>query len=246
MRAVRSICNLLVGATSLVGACTVPPASQQPANPAAATAQNKNANVAIRGAISGEKQKIQFIYFINPDGHWQWAGGGLVKTGPTRWDRHSETWVFMRELQPDVVVVISTVWDVLDRQLVAGGPTLSPTDPDLEAAMKYSLAAFTDSLLALGVPRVVWLREPVPLPTPTASIDQQSDPARHAVLHRVIDQLAEGRPAVRVLDLAGWVEKNGLAADESARPDKVHWTTDAATRIATEFLGPAVVREALT
>ena len=40
------------------------------------------------------------IYFINPDGHGQWAGGGLVKTGP-RWDRHSETWVFMRELLPD-------------------------------------------------------------------------------------------------------------------------------------------------
>ena len=152
----------------------------------------------------------------------------------------------VRALQPDVVVVISTVWDVLDRQLVAGGPTLSPTDPDLEAAMKYSLAAFTDSLLSLGVSRVVWLREPVPLPTPTATIDQQSDPARHAVLHRVIDQLAEGRPAVRVLDLAGWVDNNGLAADESARPDKVHWTTAAATRIATEFLGPAVVREALT
>ena len=74
----------------------------------------------------------------------------------------------MNDAKPDVVVVISTVWDVLDRQLVAGGPTLSPTDPDLEAAMKYSLAAFTDSLLALGVPRVVWLREPVPLPTPTA------------------------------------------------------------------------------
>jgi 2,4-dichlorophenol 6-monooxygenase len=41
------------------------------------------------------------IYFINPDGHGQWAGGGLVKTGPTRWDRHSESWVFMRELLPD-------------------------------------------------------------------------------------------------------------------------------------------------
>ncbi len=40
------------------------------------------------------------FYFINPDGHGQWAGGGLVKTGP-RWDRHSETWVFMRELLPD-------------------------------------------------------------------------------------------------------------------------------------------------
>jgi 2,4-dichlorophenol 6-monooxygenase len=46
------------------------------------------------------------FYFINPDGHGMWAGGGLVKTGPRHWDRHSETWVFMRELLPDDPEVI--------------------------------------------------------------------------------------------------------------------------------------------
>lgn len=44
---------------------------------------------------------VLIFYFINPDGKGQWAGGGLVKTGPHQWDRHSETWVFMRELPPD-------------------------------------------------------------------------------------------------------------------------------------------------
>jgi len=44
---------------------------------------------------------VLIFYFINPDGKGQWAGGGLVKTGPEKWDRHSETWVFMRELSPD-------------------------------------------------------------------------------------------------------------------------------------------------
>lgn len=44
---------------------------------------------------------VLIYYFINPDGRGQWAGGGLVKTGPTRWDRHSESWVFMRELGAD-------------------------------------------------------------------------------------------------------------------------------------------------
>lgn len=44
---------------------------------------------------------VLIFYFINPDGRGQWAGGGLVKTGPTKWDRHSESWVFMRELAPD-------------------------------------------------------------------------------------------------------------------------------------------------
>jgi 2,4-dichlorophenol 6-monooxygenase len=44
---------------------------------------------------------VLLFYFINPDGKGQWAGGGLVKTGPTRWDRHSESWVFMREVSAD-------------------------------------------------------------------------------------------------------------------------------------------------
>jgi 2,4-dichlorophenol 6-monooxygenase len=49
---------------------------------------------------------VLIFYFMNPDGQGVWAGGGLVKTGPTRWDRHSESWVFMRELSPDDPEVI--------------------------------------------------------------------------------------------------------------------------------------------
>ncbi len=49
---------------------------------------------------------VLIFYFINPDGQGQWAGGGLVKTGPTRWDRHSESWVFMREVSADDPEVI--------------------------------------------------------------------------------------------------------------------------------------------
>ena len=49
---------------------------------------------------------VLLFYFINPDGKGQWAGGGLVKTGPTRWDRHSESWVFMREVPADDSEVI--------------------------------------------------------------------------------------------------------------------------------------------
>ena len=44
---------------------------------------------------------VLIFYFMNPDGLGLWAGGGLVKTGPKRWDRHSESWVFMREVAAD-------------------------------------------------------------------------------------------------------------------------------------------------
>jgi hypothetical protein len=150
-------------------------------------------------------------------------------------------------LHPDVVMVITTVWDVLDRKLTPDGPMLSPTDPALESAMSTSLGEFTDHLIAQGVPKVVWIDEPVPLPTPTAVDDQQADPTRHAALWRVIAAIAAARPAqVRVVDLAGWVASSPLALDHTARPDQVHWTTDASTRIANEFLGPALVQAALS
>jgi 2,4-dichlorophenol 6-monooxygenase len=65
------------------------------------------------------------IYFINPDGYGQWAGGGLVKTGPTRWDRHSESWVFMRELLPEDP-------EVIDESNVVGRIRALLKLPDLE------------------------------------------------------------------------------------------------------------------
>ena len=148
-------------------------------------------------------------------------------------------------LHPDLVMVITTVWDVLDRSLTEGAPALSPTNPELETAMRNSLGEFTDSLIAMGVPRVAWIKEPVPLPTPTAADDQQADPARHAVLYRIIDDIASTRSQVRVIDLADWIAASPWAADQSARPDSVHWTTDVSTRIADEFLGQALLRAAL-
>jgi hypothetical protein len=145
-------------------------------------------------------------------------------------------------------MVLTSVWDVLDRQLTKDGPVLSPTDPALAAAMQASLGAFTDDVVALGVPRVVWLKEPVPLRTLTvsAAVDQQAESARHEALHAVIDEIAAAQPAVRVVDLAGWVSAQPFGTDPAARPDSVHWTTEVATQIAEQFLGQALVQAALS
>jgi hypothetical protein len=113
--------------------------------------------------------------------------------------------------------------------------------------VREQLAGFTDELLAAGVPRVAWIMQPVPLPTPSAPQDQQAERPRHEVLHQVINDVALARPQVRVVDLDAWlVDNSPLATDEAARPDHVHWTTDAATVIANEFLGQALLRAALT
>jgi peptidoglycan/LPS O-acetylase OafA/YrhL len=148
-------------------------------------------------------------------------------------------------LKPDLVMVLTTVWDVLDRSLTQGAPALSPVDPPLQVAMRNSLGEFTDSLIALGVPRVAWVHEPVPLASPTATEDQQADPVRHAVLHGIIDEIASTRPQVRVIDLAGWVAESRWATDRASRPDAVHWTTAVSTQIADQFLGQALLRAAL-
>ena len=150
------------------------------------------------------------------------------------------------QLHPDLVMVLTTVWDVLDRQLTKDGPVLSPTDPALADAMHVSLGAFTDQLLALGVPRIAWVQEPVPLHTATSADDQQADPARHAALHEVITQIAAAAAQVRVIDLADWVAAQPYGTDSTARPDNVHWTTAVATQIADQFLGQALVQAALS
>jgi hypothetical protein len=112
--------------------------------------------------------------------------------------------------------------------------------------MLQSLGAFTDNLLALGVPRVIWLKAPVPLPSLGSGPDQQAQPARHEVLHRVIDDLAVDRPAVKVIDLAGWLSTQPVGSDRAARVDGVHWSSDASLLISEDFLGAAVVQAALS
>jgi peptidoglycan/LPS O-acetylase OafA/YrhL len=150
------------------------------------------------------------------------------------------------ELQPDVVMVMTTVWDVLDRQLTKGGPVLTPLDADLQQSMLASFAEFTDSLLAMGVPRVVWIQAPAPLPALFGGDDQQGDPARHEVMHTVISAVCADRPATRAVDLAGWLQGQPMADSRDFRSDGVHWTPEASLDIATRLLGPALVQAALT
>ncbi len=150
------------------------------------------------------------------------------------------------ELQPDVVVVMSTVWDVQDRRLTRDGPLLSPTDPTVEQAITASLGVFTDSLFAAGAPRVVWLKAPTPLPSLAGGPDIQAEPARHLALRRAIESVGFSRPAVRVVDLSAWLATQPVGQDRAARVDGVHWSSEASLLIATEYLGPLIVTLAQT
>ncbi|MEX2627676.1 MAG: SGNH/GDSL hydrolase family protein, partial [Ilumatobacteraceae bacterium] len=146
---------------------------------------------------------------------------------------------------PDVVMLKTTSWDVLDHRWEPG-EQFSPLDPELRAAIERDFATVTDRLLDEGVGTVAWVMQPVPNPLWLDLGQTQSEPERHQVLYATMRELAAERPGrVEVVDLAGWLDATGYATDADLRPDGVHWTPEASTRLADEYLGEQLVRVAL-
>jgi len=172
--------------------------------------------------------------------------------GWTTYTSRCESWLdddlpaSIASLQPDVVMLMTSSWDVLDRRW-DDGPTLTPLDPEYRDRLLFDFTAVTDRLLAAGAAHVVFVREPVPVPLWGFGGEQaQSDPARHAVIAATMDAIAASHAGrVTVVDLATWLDTADLTDDHDARPDGVHWTPDVALRIADEFLGEQLLRAAL-
>ncbi len=152
----------------------------------------------------------------------------------------------VRSLQPDVVMLLTTSWDVLDRRWSAD-EARTPFDREFADRIDTDFAMLTSTLLEAGAGHVVWVREPVPNVFWWDSGQTQEDPRRHAVLYDSMDRLAgESDGRVSVVDLPRWLSDSGLDVDHDARPDGVHWSPDASAAIAREFLGERLVRAALT
>jgi peptidoglycan/LPS O-acetylase OafA/YrhL len=148
--------------------------------------------------------------------------------------------------QPDVVMLMTTSWDVLDRRWTETGSTaLGPLDAPFADRLTADFDSISERLLDAGAAGVVWVRQPVPDVYWSPETQVQEDPARHAALYAAMDAAA-GRPGVHVVDLPTWLASTGLDLDQEARPDGVHWSPEASARIATDFLGDELVRLALT
>jgi hypothetical protein len=147
-------------------------------------------------------------------------------------------------LQPDVVMLHTTSWDVLDRRW--SGTALTPLDAEFSDRIGLDFASITERLLEAGAGHVVWVREPVPNVFWWGSGQTQEDPARHQVLYDAMDRIAAASAGnVSVIDLPAWLAARGLDLDREARPDGVHWSPGASARIAREFLGEELVRAAV-
>ena len=148
-------------------------------------------------------------------------------------------------LAPDVVMLMTTSWDVLDRRWPDTGE-LVPTDPAYRERIVGDVADVSDRLGAAGSGKVVWVREPIPNVYWWGSGQAQEDPTRHAEIYDAMDAAAGSSGGrVVVVDLPGWLHEQGLDVDQAARPDGVHWSPEASLRIADEYLGEQLIRAAL-
>jgi peptidoglycan/LPS O-acetylase OafA/YrhL len=148
-------------------------------------------------------------------------------------------------VRPDVVMLHSTSWDVLDHRW-EDGTVRNPFDPEFVGRLSADYATLTERLLEAGVTRVVWVRQPVPNPFWLGERQDQEDPSRHQVVYDVVDDIAAARPlSVRVVDLPAWLASEDLVDDRDSRPDGVHWSPTAALDITRRFLGEQLVRAAL-
>ena len=168
-----------------------------------------------------------------------------------RCGRGAEWWrIQLDAFQPQVVFVMAGIWDLRDRRLPEWTRVRAPGDPIFDAWLLGEFENAVATLAASGA-RIVWLTYPCISPDPDASIvlgplgkTAALDPARLAHLnHVLLPELARRRPGVvELVDLDARVCPDGAFHDDyegvqGARPDGVHFSLQAADRLAT-VLGP--------
>ncbi len=149
------------------------------------------------------------------------------------------------EAEPDVVVLLATSRDMLDREWSDDEGPLGPHDPLFRARLEADYATMTRLIRQAGAV-VVWTRAPDVDPFWLGLDDRFSNAERRAVVEGVMERLAaDPGDGVELLDLRSWAADDGVDADHEARPDGMHWTPVAALDIADRYLAPALINIAL-
>jgi peptidoglycan/LPS O-acetylase OafA/YrhL len=232
---------------------TAPPASLVPARPVRIlVVGDSTAEATARGLIAwAESHPDLATVSLSVERGCGFLPGGDMWVDD-RWQRvpdRCEDWLrdglpeTVDAVQPDVAMLMTTSWDVLDRRW-PDSDARTPADQGYRDRLQFAMQGVTDGLLAHGVADVVWVEHPIAYPL-WLTDTTQSEPDRHVPLYDGMRRLADASPAVSVLDLAGWVDERGWSGDRDARPDGIHWSPAASTTVATEFLGPALVDVAL-
>ena len=144
------------------------------------------------------------------------------------------------DLQPDVVMLMVTVGDVLPRQWNAKEGLITPVDPRYATRMHHDYQALTDLILSASAARIVWIRPPAADPYWMGApyLDPQLLDIRDNVTADIISATADRS---QLLDLRQWMEADGIAFDHDARPDGLHLTPEAARYVTETWLGPSLM-----
>ena len=145
--------------------------------------------------------------------------------------------------RPEVAVLSSGIWEVVDRRLVGDDRYRDITDPSVA---RYVLVEFLSMIDALGADgaHVVVLTQP----HLQSGLDQgfqdlpESDPVRIDRLNELLAEAVSLRPGVAsLIDMRTWlVGTPGGELDAAKRPDGVHFT-DEYSAIVIDWLAPQLV-----
>lgn len=141
------------------------------------------------------------------------------KAWPTLWPQS------VANIQPDIAMLVTGAWEVPDVVVPGSGTWSALGDPAVNAFVRSEIAGAVDLLASQGSMVLLVLYPPY---GPWAddgkseAISRQADPARMAVLHQILRDIAAERPTTtRVYDFAAALGPAALA-DPAIRPDGLH------------------------
>ena len=151
----------------------------------------------------------------------------------------------LRRLVPDVVMMMTTLPDILPRVFDPSVGPLTPVDPRFVEQARVDYLAVTNLILTNSAAHVVWIKPPLINPY-WMDVDSESrDPVMHSVMEGVMSEVVAAYPDRTVLlDLRTWLEEQALDHDHSVRPDGIHFGPDGSLQVAERWLGPELVIEA--
>ncbi len=142
---------------------------------------------------------------------------------------------------PDLVVVMVTVPDNVERLWSDTEGPLRPTDPRYASRMLADYRTISDELVAAGVEHIAWLAPPLPAANWLGSTTGELDPSGLAVYDDTLLAVAADHPDVStVVRVDDWFAAHDT--DNTIREDGLHMSPTGALRVMDEFLGAELLR----
>jgi len=173
------------------------------------------------------------------------VGSGRVEPTPERCREVQQGWVAqVQQFKPDLVIVLSSIWDNQQRRLPRWPKMLVPGDPTFDDYLVQAYTAAYDIFAAHGA-KVLWMKSPCahpgfgPWPHDNQGNPWGTDRIRH-VNDVVLPRVERARPALRFFDLFSVVcpdgrFQNDIGGVRDFRPDGMHFSAEASIWIADHY-----------